>query len=99
MPPMKSPFMRRRAFLVSALTAASTIAAGCSAIDSETEHTDPKIKTDDNPRDDGKYLEFREDGQTSLILSQVIAIHVVSRVALFTEVAICNNQAPSGIAQ
>lgn len=54
--------MRRRAFLASALTAASTTAAGCSAVDSRTEHTDPTIKTDNNPRDDGKYLEFREDG-------------------------------------
>ncbi|MFD1600218.1 hypothetical protein [Halobellus rarus] len=54
--------MRRRAFLASALTAASTTAAGCSAVESRTEHTDPVVKTDDNPRDDGKYLEFREDG-------------------------------------
>ncbi len=60
--PVKSPLMRRRAFLASALTAASTTAAGCSAIPSQTEHTDPTVKTDDNPRDDGKYLEFREDG-------------------------------------
>jgi len=62
MPPVKSPFMRRRTFLASALTAASTTAAGCSAADSRTEHTDPTIKTDDNPRDDGKYLEFLKDG-------------------------------------
>lgn len=54
--------MRRRAFLASALTAASTTAAGCSAVGSRTEHTDPTVKTDDNPRDDGKYLEFGEDG-------------------------------------
>ncbi len=54
--------MRRRAFLTSALTVASTTAAGCSAVDSGTEHTDPTVKTEDNPRDDGKYLEFREDG-------------------------------------
>ena len=54
--------MRRRAFLTSALTAASTTAAGCSAVESRTEHTDPTVKTDDNPRDDGKYLEFRGDG-------------------------------------
>jgi len=53
--------MRRRAFLASALIAASTT-AGCSAVDSRTEHTDPTVKTDDNPRDDGKYLEFRKDG-------------------------------------
>ncbi|MFC7174404.1 hypothetical protein ACFQL0_15735 [Haloplanus litoreus] len=54
--------MRRRAFLASALTAASITAAGCSAVESQTEHTDPTVKTDDNPRDDGKYLEFSEDG-------------------------------------
>lgn len=54
--------MRRRAFLASALTAASTTAAGCSAVESRTEHTDPTVKTGDNPRDNEKYLEFREDG-------------------------------------
>ncbi|RZV06032.1 hypothetical protein BDK88_3984 [Natrinema hispanicum] len=54
--------MRRRAFLASALTATSTAAAGCSAVESRTEHTDPTVKTDDNPRDDAKYLEFREGG-------------------------------------
>ena len=54
--------MRRRAFLASALAAASTAAAGCSVVKSRTEHTDPAVKTDDAPRDDGKYLEFREDG-------------------------------------
>ena len=54
--------MRRRALLASALTAASITAAGCSAVDSRTEHTDPTVKTDDNPRDNAKYLEFREDG-------------------------------------
>jgi hypothetical protein len=54
--------MRRRAFLASVLTAASTTAAGCSAVGSRTEHTDPTVETDDNPRDDAKYLEFREDG-------------------------------------
>ncbi|MFD1687338.1 hypothetical protein [Halobellus litoreus] len=53
--------MRRRAFLASALTAASIPAAGCSAVESRTEHTDPTVEPDDNPRDDGKYLEFRED--------------------------------------
>jgi hypothetical protein len=53
--------MRRRVFLASALTAASTTAAGCSAVDSRTEHTNPTVKIDDNPRDDGKYLEFRGD--------------------------------------
>jgi len=61
MPPVKSLYMRRRAFLASALTAASTTASGCNAVDSQTKHTDPTVKTDDNPRDDGKYLEFRED--------------------------------------
>jgi|GEM_PF-1375480 len=50
--------MRRRAFLASALTAASTTAAGCSAADSQTEHTNPTVTTDDGPRDNGKYLEF-----------------------------------------
>jgi len=54
--------MRRRALLTSALTAASTVTAGCSAVESRTEHTDPTVKTDDNPRDTEKYLEFREDG-------------------------------------
>ncbi|SFS12002.1 hypothetical protein SAMN05216559_3992 [Halomicrobium zhouii] len=54
--------MRRRAFLASALTAASATAAGCNAVESRTEHTDPAVETDDNPRDDGKYLEFRDDG-------------------------------------
>lgn len=54
--------MRRRAFLASALTAVSTTVAGCSAIGSRTEHTDPRVKTDDNPNDDGKYLGFHEDG-------------------------------------
>ncbi len=54
--------MRRRALLASALTAASTVAAGCSAVESRTEHSDPTVTTDDNPRDDAKYLEFREDG-------------------------------------
>lgn len=54
--------MRRRRFLASALTAASITAAGCSAVGSRTEHTDPTVKADDNPRDNAKYLEFREDG-------------------------------------
>ena len=53
--------MRRRAFLACALTAASTTASGCSAVESRTKHTDPTVKPDDNPRDDGKYLEFRDD--------------------------------------
>jgi hypothetical protein len=60
--PAKSTLMRRRAFLASALTAASTVAAGCGAVESRTEHTDPTVMTDDNPRDDAKYLEFRGDG-------------------------------------
>ncbi|WP_369335364.1 hypothetical protein [Halostella sp. PRR32] len=51
--------MRRRAFLASALTAASTIVAGCSSTGSRTEYTDPTVKADDNPRDNAKYLEFR----------------------------------------
>ncbi|QLD85276.1 hypothetical protein HWV23_05890 [Natronomonas halophila] len=60
--------MRRRAFLASALTAASTIAAGCGAVESRTEHTDPTIKTDDNPRDNAKYLEFRgESGELATV--------------------------------
>ncbi|GAA0519153.1 hypothetical protein SAMN04488066_12247 [Halorubrum aquaticum] len=54
--------MRRRAFLASALTAASTTAAGCSAVEPRIEHADPTVQTDDDPRDDGKYLEFRGDG-------------------------------------
>ncbi|WP_324761090.1 hypothetical protein [Haloarcula montana] len=54
--------MRRREFLASALTALPTTVSGCSAIGSRTEHTDPAVKTDDNPQDDGKYLEFYEDG-------------------------------------
>ena len=53
--------MRRRAFLACALTAASTTAAGCSAVELRTKHTDPTVEPDDNPRDDGKYLEFRDD--------------------------------------
>jgi hypothetical protein len=60
--PSKSTAMRRRAFLASALTAASTVAAGCGAVESRTEHTDPIVKPSDNPRDDEKYLEFRGDG-------------------------------------
>lgn len=54
--------MRRRAFLASALTATSTITAGCSVIGSPTEHTDPMVLTDNNPRDNAKYLEFTSDG-------------------------------------
>lgn len=53
--------MRRRAFLASALAAASTTTAGCNAVESRTEHTDPAVKTDNNPRDNEKYLEFRGD--------------------------------------
>ncbi|WP_336134719.1 hypothetical protein [Natronomonas amylolytica] len=55
--------MRRRAFLASALTVAATT-AGCSAFESRTEHTTPTVKTDDDPRDNAKYLEFRGDGTT-----------------------------------
>lgn len=54
--------MRRRALLVSVLTAASTVTAGCSAVEPRTEHTNPAEKTSDNPRDDEKYLEFPGDG-------------------------------------
>ncbi|MCO8265518.1 hypothetical protein NKF06_02675 [Haloferax sp. AB510] len=54
--------MRRRVFLASALTAASTLTAGCSSLGPQTEHTDPVVETDDNPRDRGKYLEFDGDG-------------------------------------
>lgn len=54
--------MRRRAFLVSALTVTSTTAGGCSAVGLRAEHTDPTVTAEDNLRDDGKYLQFREDG-------------------------------------
>lgn len=54
--------MCRRAFLASALTATSTITAGCSAVGSQTEHTDPTVVTDDDPHDKEKYLEFHSDG-------------------------------------
>jgi len=54
--------MRRRALLVSALTAASSVTAGCSAVKTRTECTNPVKKTTDNPRDDGKYLEFPGNG-------------------------------------
>ncbi|WP_439028701.1 hypothetical protein [Haloarchaeobius sp. DT45] len=54
--------MRRRAFLASALTATSTTIAGCGSVGSRTEHTDPTVKTDTNPRDNAKYLEFHDDG-------------------------------------
>jgi hypothetical protein len=53
--------MRRRALLASALTAASAVTATCSAVESRTEHTNPVVKTSDNPRDDEKYLEFQQD--------------------------------------
>ncbi len=53
--------MRRRAFLASALTAASTVTAGCGSVGPRTEHTDPTVLSDDNPRDDAKYLEFSGD--------------------------------------
>ncbi len=51
--------MRRRAFLASAMTAASSITAGCSFIESRTEHTDPTVEIDDDQN--MKYLVFRED--------------------------------------
>ncbi len=54
--------MRRRAFLAAALTATTAALAGCSALQPRTEHTDPAVVPDDNPRDDGKFLEFSGDG-------------------------------------
>jgi len=54
--------MRRRTFLASALTATSTVTAGCGAVRFRTEHTAPTVEPDDGPCDDGKYLEFRGDG-------------------------------------
>lgn len=52
--------MRRRAFVASALTAPSTLIAGCGSADSRIEHTDPTVANDDD--DNAKYLEFHEDG-------------------------------------
>ncbi|GAA0663352.1 hypothetical protein ACFQDG_16445 [Natronoarchaeum mannanilyticum] len=54
--------MRRRAFLASALTAGTSITAGCGFIESRTEHTDPTVELDDNPQNNTKYLVFRKDG-------------------------------------
>jgi hypothetical protein len=62
--------MRRRAFLASALIAASTAAAGCGFVESPTErdepavvtNDDPTLVTNDDPQDTEKYLEFRNDG-------------------------------------
>jgi len=54
--------MRRRALLASILTAVTTVTAGCSAVEQRTEHTEPAVKTSDNPRGDEKYLEFPGDG-------------------------------------
>jgi hypothetical protein len=51
--------MRRRAFLATALTATSTIIAGCGSTDSRTEHTNPTVTHDDH--DNAKYLEFYAD--------------------------------------
>ncbi|RDZ63943.1 hypothetical protein C5B90_12600 [Haloferax sp. Atlit-12N] len=61
--------MRRRVFLASALTAASTLTAGCSSLAPQTEHTDPVVETDDNPRDRGKYLKFGagDDGDLATV--------------------------------
>lgn len=53
--------MRRRALLASALTAATTVTAGCGAVEPRTEHRNPVVSTSDNPRDDEKYLEFQHD--------------------------------------
>jgi hypothetical protein len=55
--------MRRRAFLASTLSATTAALAGCSALQRRTEHSDPTVFPDDNPRDDGKYIEFSEDGR------------------------------------
>lgn len=55
--------MRRRAFLASALTAASTTVAGCNAVEPRTEHSNPAVKTEDNARDNGKYLDFHDGGE------------------------------------
>ena len=52
--------MRRRAFLASALTATSTIIAGCGSADSRIEHTNPTVENDD--QDNAKYLAFHGDG-------------------------------------
>jgi hypothetical protein len=51
--------MRRRAFLATALTATSTVIAGCGSTNSRTEHTNPTVTHDDH--DNAKYLEFRGD--------------------------------------
>ena len=53
--------MRRRALLASALTAATTVTAGCSAVEPRTEHRNPVVQTSDNPRDDEKYLDFQHE--------------------------------------
>jgi hypothetical protein len=52
----------RRTFLASAATVVSTAAAGCSAIDRRTEHTNPAVETEDQQGDNGKYLSFTEGG-------------------------------------
>lgn len=54
--------MRRRAFLAAALTGTTAALAGCSALQPRIEHTDPSVVPDDNPRDDGKFLEFSGNG-------------------------------------
>lgn len=51
--------MRRRTFLATGLTVASTGIAGCSLSDSRTEHTNPTVTHDDH--DNAKYLDFRSD--------------------------------------
>lgn len=53
--------MRRRALLASALTAVSTVTAGCSAVEPRTEHTNPVEKNSDNPRDDETHLKFQHN--------------------------------------
>lgn len=52
-------YMRRRALLATALTASSTVLAGCGSTDSRTEHTNPTVTHED--QDTAKYLEFRAD--------------------------------------
>jgi len=51
--------MRRRRFLATALTATSTVFAGCGLPNSRTEHTNPTVTHEDH--DNAKYLEFPPD--------------------------------------
>ena len=77
--------MRRRAFLAAALTVSATTVAGCGAVESRTEHTDPTVRTDDDPRDDEKYLEFRDDGNLATVGVDPTFTPVPS--SLFTSIA------------